>query len=238
MINKKIIIVSTLNTFNFSDSRFSKSWIDTRINIFMNYTLKSLKSQINQDFLAIILYEPTTENLILDALCRYKQLPVNIQFINYNLYNSTIYNAIKEYEYFYLVRIDCDDMYHTSYIQQLHDFQHKQETKVIINQTGYLYDSVNNRLADYYFESPPFYTLIYKSEDYIGKMRYKLPGGHAGAIQLPHEIIDKTNFLFHIHSTNTLNKFTQKFNKGGLILDINKINEILQNYIGKIDINN
>lgn len=235
LINKKIIVVSAFNTFNFNDSRLSREWIDARINIFMNYTLRSLKNQTNQDFLALLLYDAATEHMIRDALGKYEKLPENIQFINYKFFNSTIKKTIKDYAYLYLVRIDCDDMYHISYIQQLHDFQHKEGTKVIINQKGYLYDSVINRIANYYFESPPFYTLIYKSEDYIGKVRYKLPGGHAGAIQLPHEIINKTNFLFHIHSANTLNRFNQRFNIGGLILDINKINEILQNYIGKID---
>lgn len=235
MINKKIIVFSAFNTFRFRDCRTSKDWIDTRINIFMNYTLRSLKNQINQNFLAFLLYDPDTEDMIRDTLGKYKQLPENIQFINNKFFNSIIKENIKDYDYLYLVRIDCDDMYHVSYIQQLHDFQHKEETKAIINQQGYLYDSVGKRLANYFYESPPFYTLIYKSEDYIKGLRYKLPGGHSGAVQLPHEIIDKKNFVFHIHSVNTLNKFNQRYNTGGLVTDINKINEILEDYIGKVE---
>lgn len=235
MKEKKIVIVSAFNTFNFRDYRLSKDWIDTRINIFINYTLRSLTNQTNQDFLAFLLYDPTTENMICDALNRYEQLPQNIQFINHKLFNPTMKKTIKDYEYLYLVRVDCDDMYHVSYIQQLHDFQHKEETKAIINQKGYLYDSVGKRIANYFFESPPFYTLIYKSEEYIKGVRYELPGGHAGAIQLPHEILDGRNFVFHIHSANTLNRFNQRFNTGGLITNINKINEILESYIGKVE---
>jgi hypothetical protein len=235
LLDKKIVVVSAFNTFNFRDCRVSKEWIDTRINIFMNYTLNSLKNQTNQDFLAFLLYDPTTEGMIFDALSKYEQLPENIQFINYKYFNRTMKEAINDYDYLYLVRIDCDDMYHLSYIQQLQDFHHKAETKAIINQKGHLYDSVNIRLANYFFESPPFYTLIYETEEYKKGLRYKLPGGHAGAIQLSHEIIDKTNFLFHIHSTNTLNRFEQRFNTGGLVTNPEDIKKILVDYLGNIE---
>lgn len=235
MQEKKIIVSSAFNTHAFRETRFTKEWIDTRMDIFMNYTLRSLKAQTNQKFIAYILYDKTTEELIQNAISRYEELPGNIQFISYNLYNLKLKSEIKDSKYFYLVRIDCDDMYHISYIQQLWDFKPKPDTQVIINQKGYLYDSVEKRLANYFFESPPFYTMIYKSQEYIKGLRYKLPGGHAGAIQLPHQIIDMKNFVFHIHSANTLNRFNQRFNKGELITDVNKINEILRNYIGKVE---
>ncbi|WML35815.1 glycosyltransferase [Clostridium sp. OS1-26] len=240
MKQKKIIIVSRFNNVpSKSKIALTKKWIDTRMDIFMNYTLHSFKAQTNQDFTSYLLYNKTTEDLVQNSISRYKKLPENVKFVSSNLYSVKLKEEIKDFEYVYLVRIDCDDMYHISYVQQLADFEPKSETKAIINQKGYLYDSVGKRLADYFSKSPPFYTLIYKSKEYINGLRYTLPGGHPGAIQLPHEIIDKRNFVYHVHSTNTPNNTTDKFyhrihNKGLRLItkDVNKINKILENYVG------
>lgn len=232
LLDKKIIVVSAFNTFSFSDIRFTKEWIDLRMNILMNYTLKSLKAQTNQDFTAFFLYDPRTEEKVLQAASKYEEPPENIKFVNYKFYNLLMKKEIKDFDTVYIVRIDCDDMYHVSYIQQLHEYTPKEETKVIINQKGYLYDSVNHRIANYYYESPPFYTFIYKTKEYLTGLRHKTPGGHAGAIQLPHEIIDRKNFIFHVHSANTLNKFNQRFNTGDVITDKKEITHILEEYIG------
>ena len=57
------------------------NWIKNRLNIFMSYTLKSLKNQTNQDFVAYILYHPPSEAMILNELKHYPKLPNHIQFI-------------------------------------------------------------------------------------------------------------------------------------------------------------
>jgi Protein of unknown function (DUF3118). len=239
MKEKKIIVISAFNIYADSKSRLTKEWIDTRIDIFMNYTLRSLKAQSNQEFTAYIFYDARTEGLVQDSISKYEKLPSNVEFINNDLRYTKLKKEMKDFEYVYLVRIDCDDMYHMSYIQQLFDFKPKPQTKVIINQKGYLYDSVKKRLTNYYNQSPPFYTLIYKTKEYIDGLRYKLPGGHPGAIDLPHEIIDKRNFIFHAHSANSTDSTTDKFyhgiNTAGVITYINKINKILEEYIGPIE---
>lgn len=230
-MKKKIIIISSLNTMNFRKERLEKEWIEYRIDIFMKYTMKSLKQQTNQDFLAFIFYENDSEDILREALAKYEKLPDNIQFTCLKE-SKQITENITGYDYLYLVRIDSDDMYHKSYVQKLHDYMPREETQVLINQNGYLYDSINIRLGKYYNESPSPYTLIYKTKDYLENFRYKLQGGHPGAIRLPHEIMDGYNFVVTVHSQNTSTQFRYK-NNVEIINDSSMVSKILEDYMGK-----
>ncbi|TWE00954.1 putative rhamnosyltransferase [Neobacillus bataviensis] len=214
-MKKKIIVNIVFNTFGFTEDRFTEKWINNRMDLFMNYTVQSLKSQTNQDFLTLVRYDDSTKQLIENAISKYEKLPNNIIFTGKKEFYQILSQSIKGFDYLYLVRIDSDDMYHKTYINQLHKYQHKPETEVIINQNGYLYDITNQQVAPIHYESPSFYTLIYKTEDYLNGKRYTLPGGHAGAITLKHEIISRRNFLNLITGKNTLPK--NILNKGTIL---------------------
>ncbi|MGF7060016.1 glycosyltransferase [Brassicibacter mesophilus] len=194
--NKRIIVYSGLNSID-------QNWLKQRISVFMKYTLQCLKIQTNQNFLAFITFRPDTKEIIEMELSKYKKLPDNIKFISSNTFNKLILKNINGYEYFYLVRLDSDDMYHKSFIQQLHDYTPKDDTQILICQKGYIYDSLANRLAKYFHLSPQFYTLIYKVKNYQQAKRHDLGGSHMGAINLNHEILEEPNYINHVHSGNT-----------------------------------
>lgn len=231
MDRKKIIIDIPFNVCTFSNKRLTKKWINQRILIFMKFTLQSLKIQTNQDFIALIQYDDNTRELVKQALANYDTLPRNVKFVSQSEHRNQILEYIRGYEYLYLVRLDSDDMYHKSFIQQLHEYKPKENTIALINQSGYLYNSLQNRLAKIHFTSPPFYTLIYKVKDYIGGKRYKLPGGHPSAIKVPHEILEKANFVVVIHSNNDSTSFKLAKDKD-IIVDEFKIKEILKEFMG------
>lgn len=231
---KRIIIGMSFNTQPFNDKRFTEEWIEQRIAIFMNYTLQSLKAQTNQNFVALIKYHDKTKSLIEKTLSKYRPLPDNIQFVSQNKYESKIIEYIKGYDYLYLVRLDCDDMYHKTFIQQLFDYRPNINTKVLVNQKGYVYDSILKGLSKTEIKSPPFYTLIYKVSDYLDGKRYKMPGGHPYAIKLPHEILKKRNYVIVVHSNNTSQNTSSAFKRAKehqKILDKDKIQNILKNFM-------
>ncbi|MGF7059995.1 glycosyltransferase family A protein [Brassicibacter mesophilus] len=229
--SKKIIIYSDFNTLRFSNKRFSKKWIEKRIAIFMKYTLKSLKLQTNQNFLELLKYEDRSKDTIEYVLNKYPKLPENIKFIPKSNFEDMVIKNIQGFDYLYLVRLDSDDLYHKSFIQQMHDYKHDITTEAIINQNGYIYDSIKKRLARFPHKSPNYYTLIYNSNDYIKGKRYIIPGGHPNVIKLlNHEIIKKPNYIRNVHSTNDSSTF-RLANSKNIINNNNKIKQILSEFL-------
>lgn len=214
MNNKLIVIDIPFNTAfrNINPDRLKKDWIDYRINIFMNYTFNSLVNQTNQNFLCFLRYDKESESLIFDALSKYPKLPNNIIFTPN--FNKEISQRIENYDFFYHVRLDSDNMYHREFIDKLHKFKYYDGLECILCQSGYIYDSVNDKLGTWHFESPPFYTFLYKTQDYINNFRYKLKSGHASAIEFKHEIFPERNFVVVIHEKNLLSKFESSFIQG------------------------
>lgn len=111
-------------------------------------------------------------------------------------------------EQLYIARLDSDDLYHKTFVQQLYDIQPQQQTMALINQNGYLWDSVNNEMAPAFHRSPQFYVYLYKTAEYAAGYRVKLPGRgtHGNVIELPHELLAPRNYVNIVHSSNTSTK--------------------------------
>ncbi len=233
MKKKKIIITTLFNAWVKSDDVLKKEWIERRMSVFMKYTLNSLKLQTNQDFLVLLRYHNDTADLIRSALERYKPLPKNIIFVSSKNYDKEIIKHLNGYDTLYMVRLDSDDMFHKSFIRKLHEYKPKKNTEVLISQKGYIYDSVNNRIVEYFHPSPPYHALIYRVEDYLKGKRYRLASGHWDAIKLRHEILEGKNFISHVHSNNTLFSFERSKGRmvGDIITDKSRINSILKEYM-------
>jgi hypothetical protein len=236
MPTKKIIIGIEFNSRskdrNMWKIGLTKSWIEQRMSIFMKYTLKSLKKQTNQKFTALIRYSKATESIINQALRNYKPLPSNIRFVPNGLYIGTQKKLAKGCKYLYLVRLDCDDAYHKSFIQQLHDYHPKPGTRALINQRGYVYDSLHHSVATITRSSPPFFTLIYKTDKYFKQKRYRFSDPHNAVIKLKHEILSKKgmrNYLVVVHQRNTLNQRLLSMKK--FETDRLKVNAVLKKFI-------
>lgn len=229
---KIMIIESCFNVLAIRKERLTIDWIENRMKIFMNYTLKSLKAQTNKNFLAFIQYDPKSKDIIETEIKKYENLPANVKFVTPEEFKKIVAEKIKNYDLLYMIRLDCDDMYHKTFIQQLYDINPSKQTKVIINQNGYIYDSVQNRIAKFFYTSPNYYTLIYDVDKYLGGERYELPGGHNYVINLPHEIIPKRNYIRHAHTHNDVTCFERYNIKDKDIIKNEKmINEILKDFM-------
>ncbi|MDQ0857340.1 hypothetical protein [Bacillus sp. V2I10] len=202
-MKKKLIIRIPFNNIGANEESFTKEWIERRISIFMNYTLKSLKGQSSQDYLALVLYNPKTEDKIKTALNNHRPLPNNVRFIPSQLFEAVVKNTIKGSDLLYEVHLESDDMYHQSFIEVLLKHTHKKNTAALIPQYGYVYDSIQNRLGRFFFWKPSFGAFIYNVNDYLKGKRYEL--GWRGALKLPYEFIcvKEPIWINHIHSKNT-----------------------------------
>lgn len=182
----------------------------------MYYTLRSLKAQTNQNFINLIRFEDSTEDKILRAISQYSVLPSNVRFIKTTQYDEEVKKIVKEHEYVYFARLDTDDLYHKSYVQQMYDYEPKANTVSLINRNGYIFDSKNNCLAKCFGKVVTFYTFICKTKDYLNGNIYNrdstdIDNEQYIALRVPHEFIEKRNYIWHIHSTNTITDMNSWF---------------------------
>ncbi len=203
--NKKIIVEINFNTWGGTEKRLTKEWIDYRISLFMNYTLKSLKGQTNQDFLALALYDPLSARFLSESMQKYEPLPSNVKFVTNNEFLKHVTKSIQGYKYIYHTYLASDDMFRKSHFQLLNDcvVQYEGQTAVLIPQYGYIYDSVQDRLGKFYFWCPSFCTFLYTVEEYLEGKRHKLEGGWRGVLKLPSQIIKEPSWINHAHLENT-----------------------------------
>lgn len=221
MLNKKIIIdipfnISFANHFeegcyiqNVFDGHFAltqtKEWIDYRIDIFMNYTAKSLIAQTNQDFLCFVRYSPNTEALVLDAISRYPKLPPNIMFTTQA--DRLREEVMKNHDYLYHVIIDSDNMYEAHFIDQVHNYPYEEGLECLLCHEGYIYDVQNNRIAEINHYSPSFYVYIYNKEDYAKYFKERLFEPHGHAELHVNKPIEGRSYVIVTHESNLDNHF-------------------------------
>ena len=188
-----------------------EEWVKYRMKIFMNYTAKSFKRQTNQNFIYYVNYDPESAPYVLEELKKYPELPDNIIFTD--KYIEETKKKIVDYKYLYFVRIDSDDMFQRNFIQKLIDHNPEPETQALICQSGYIYNAHDGRIKKWFYQSPPFFTLIYKTEDFLKGFRYLLLEGHKSVITFPHEILEGHNFIVNYHNKNTVTFFESSFCK-------------------------
>ena len=204
--SKQMIIGIHFNNLKYTDARLTSQWINERLDVFWKYTLQSFKVQTNQNFEVYLHYDIESEDVIQTALQRRERLPDNVHCGDVKSYKEAIVNKVSKSDLFYFIRLDSDNLYHKDYIQKLHDYKPKKETEALMSQYGYLYGEQSGRLAYYYQLSPPFYTLLYKSKEYIRGKRYELPGGHGSVSQrLKCEFLSGNNYLVTLHGHNVSN---------------------------------
>lgn len=217
MGNRRIVVDISFNCYRYNGEGCNKEWIDYRISIFMKYTLRSLQRQTNSNFLVLVRYLEESEELIQAALGYYKKLPDHIKFVNEQDYMKPLEQYVAGYDEVYFVRLDSDDMYHKSFVQQLHDYKPHPSTQALINPEGYMYDAASHHIAAEHHSTPSCYTLIYKTTDFLQEKRYKLQRGHRYVMDLVHEIINKPMYIRVIHDHNTMITFILRGSKNNKI---------------------
>lgn len=204
-MKRKVVIEINFNNYGIKPERLSRKWLEDRIGIFQSLTLRSLKKQTNQNFLAVVKLAGGCSELVEEILAQYKPLPANVRFGTSIESKRRMEAYVEGAQELYVARIDSDDLYHESFVQQLHDYKPKPGTVALVNTHGYTWDRVNNLMEQTYHPCLSFYTFIYSVPDFLSGYRVQIPngGGHGNVPLLPHEILTGRNYVTVIHKTNT-----------------------------------
>lgn len=223
-MRKKIILTSKFNIMTGERNRCysrnewartNRDWLENRLAIFENFTLKCLKKQSVQDFTAVYAIEDSSEEVINEILQQYGPLPSNVMFVKKSEYTNVITSLCQGYDMLYLTRLDSDDMYPQEFVKTLHNFPIKENTQELLCQEGFIYHSPSNQLAEYYHQMFTYYTFIYRlyKEDTrfsslpITPMDLLVNFPHGATMNYVYETIPGRQFIFHIHGTNTDSTF-------------------------------
>ncbi|MBE0340012.1 hypothetical protein E4V51_01020 [Paenibacillus sp. 28ISP30-2] len=204
-MNRKIVIEINFNNYGMNPNRLTREWISERLDVFRTFTLRSLLSQTNADFLSVVKLAGGCSDIVEDELAKREPLPDPIRFGTSIESKRRINAYIEATDELLIARIDSDDLYHQSCVQQLHDYEFQPDTVALVNQMGYLWDAVEGQMAPVFHRSPSFYVFRYQAKDFLDDYRIVIPGKgtHGYVTELPHEVIPHRNYVNVIHAANT-----------------------------------
>ncbi|MGL5150512.1 MAG: hypothetical protein ACRC7N_08085 [Clostridium sp.] len=249
-MKRKVIIYSNFNIPNYMNSKYLvesskkillEDWINSRMDIFFNYTLNGFIAQSNQDFTAIYNYTDESEDMVLKAIRTRGGLPSNVLFVPRSKYENTVDELIDGYDELYLCKLDSDDVYKNTFVEALHEYMPEDDTKVIICCNGYMYDVNNVKMAKIWHVCASFHTYIYRLKD--EKVRYDsqeftplqfLDKSHFLPLNYKYEYFTDYCYLWVIHSDNSSTKF-QIYNsniiKTRSLLNMNEMYSVLLDFL-------
>jgi hypothetical protein len=186
---------------------FSNEWLKDRIEIFKNYTLKSLLNQTNKDFHIWLSFRPEDkENPLLRELDGYDFIKTFHGLAYWDDRNEEANKTLEERlgasldylpggrsNYIYLTRIDSDDMLHKDVVQLIQD-QEVYGVKALTLQNGYVYNKDTNEVAEWNpLTNPPFHTVIFPKDVFFDPQEhiewYEGFKSHEDIARLPHKVL-------------------------------------------------
>lgn len=187
-------------------------WLKDRIEIFKNYTLKSLLNQTNRDFVLVLSFrlEEQANSEVEKLYWDIKTFGIEVIFT----YDGLIYfddkneenNKTLEYrlkrtlpqlfyqaeDFIYLTRIDSDDLFHKDVVQLIQD--QEPNVKALTLQNGYVYNKDSKEVAEWNpLTNPPFHTVIFPRDVFFDAQRhidwYEGFKSHEDIARLPHKVL-------------------------------------------------
>jgi hypothetical protein len=173
-------------------------WLKYRIEIFKNYTLKSLLNQTNRDFIHWLSFRPEerTNKMVqqLYALLCLIEYPCIFTFDGLMFWDDKFLSddllarlgkTLPELEeqlkdkfegkrYVLETLVPSDDMYHKDMVEsvQAEPYSHK---RALIHWNGYVYNQVTNQFGTWNppkGSCPPFYTVMYPLDDFLNPKKH------------------------------------------------------------------
>lgn len=139
--------------------RVQPDWLEYRYRFMVDQTLASLA---NQSFVSpvYIFVEPHYRAEI-DKIAQSKPLPEFCEIISEPIRDLLV--ARHDFDVLYLSRIDSDDLYHQTVVEEI--ISQEPTAECFVYRSGYVYDIPTRKLAPYKHPSPPFYTDVYTREE-------------------------------------------------------------------------
>jgi len=202
-------------------------WLDYRLVLFKELTLKSVLAQTNKDFIVWLRWHANMKDdeSVLQWQKLIKSVGINSVFTFDDL--SPLKEAIEATEWIYVSNCDTDDLIHSNYIDLIQT-QKPILKKAVFPVQGYRWDIRINRLETHEWKSPPFWTIIFPTSvffDEPAKKEYmNIVRGHQDIAKKMKAIILPGRLYVHVtHGLNAMNLYKKKKERQQLSdIDISK----------------
>lgn len=153
-----MIIKHYVAIFLYKKSGRGKDWLDKRIDLAYDTSLRSLKNQTNKDFETVIV---TNRDSISQVKAR---LGKNFTYI---ISKKDLDRKLdkRPKDLVYVTRLDSDDMYHPTVIEDIRSMNVAGYSG-LINQDGYLFDANSGKMAEFHHDNIAFQTVIHRGDEW------------------------------------------------------------------------
>lgn len=186
-----------------------EDYLEERFYIFKNYTLQSMKEQINQNFTWIILFHKRTPSKYKERIMELKkEFDFNDLYLDDEEKFSFLEYVQKEHfnnDYFITTRIDNDDMFANNYIEQIQQYANTNLHECVLSfEKGKKYDLKTKKEYIHNRKDNHFLSMIGKKEECI------LQYNHAKIFESGKEVVmlesQRPMWVEIIHDTNVINR--------------------------------
>jgi len=220
----------------------SEDWLKFRIEIFKNYTLKSLLNQSNRNFLHWISWRSEErDNLLVRDLSKYlKNLKYNFVFTFYgqpiwepHSNNKNIEEKVakslkiiekfhKGEKYVYFTVLDSDDLFYKDAIKEIQTFEYAENGALWFSR-GYVLNTEDGTLSFWNPSTcPPFYTILFEAEKFFNPKSYI--SDMISKLKVHHDIpkvynaikLEGRKYLVTINGKNIASRWGQGTRKGNV----------------------
>ncbi len=208
------IPLNSIDIFNQRNNfvSLSEHWIDYRIKLFLDYTLMSLKSQTDQDFLAILHVHESSLDYVRSVCSREVILPDNLLISDEG--DAIFADRIVDSSKILKLRLDSDNVIHPTYVENARKMAGSSSANIFIGRYGYMYDRLSQRIAEWNHDSSAFNTYVFSPSEYVAlrPLASDIPEQHMLAKQgnfapLYASSPSGRSFLFVVHDQNLQNNF-------------------------------
>jgi len=196
-------------------------WINYRYDYWCRYTRNSILNQTNPNWEYWLIVTDDTINLLGDDRMNEILKDSRFKIIHRNNQISAFKDAQWDYDFYMVLRLDSDDMYHKDVTDEMMvvDVSDEEGFYRYVQYThGYVYKPRNKKLKEWWrtHMTPPFFAMIYSRSVWNDKIFNNdvelFDGGHEQVRNHKRKLLGKGKFCVSIHDLNmvtTIGKRTE-----------------------------
>ncbi len=221
-----------------------------RIDLYRQYTLRSLLNQDSDEFSTVLFYDKSTVQELIDELLaseevaalgeRFQPGPIapldfrrdvrNTRWARRHDEESVLRSISGGADRLVLTTIDSDDLFRRDALTRIRACARRHDVEAVVPTNGYIYDPAGRRLRPFHNESPPFYSLVYSAAKFFSGHRYDGGIGNHQQVRRRLRSVALTDRIFMVHVHDMNDSTTFKLGRPSRMLPQDEVSRVLPEF--------